>query len=516
MQDSDSPQDRPVRTRRRASLAKRDARLRGPIIYRPTAVRNIPVYEILETDGLAAIDDRAMQILEQTGIEFRDDVSADIWRKAGADVSGYRVRIPRELLRSVIETVPSEFDYIARNPDRSVKVGGRNMIFGPAYGTPNVIDLDGKRRQATADDMRTLIKLHHVNPAIHYNGGYTTEPMDISVPHRHLHMLEAEFTLSDKPCMGSPQSAYQARDSMAAAALVFGEDYVREHVVLSAIFNCNSPLVWDKTQLDACRVYAEYNQAMLLSPFVLYGASTPVHMLAGVAQIVAEVLAGVAFTQLVRPGSRAVMGVAPMGVYMKSGSPTFGSPEVALMMYVFGQMARYYNIPWRTNGAKTGSKSDDLYAGYDSILKVYPAILGGCNLLTHCGGTIEGSLCISMAKVATDGQQLDNFYTLLQGVSFDDIDIALDSLASVGPGGHFFGEEYTLEHLPFLDEVQDNERYDTWKAAGSKDASVRGREWCRKMLERYEDHRPALDPGIKEALRDFVIRREREIPVQSS
>lgn len=504
-------EQRPRRSRRGASQARRKERLRGPIIYRPTAIRKIPTYDVLAVDGLEAIDDKAMEILETIGIEFRDDVSADLWREAGAEVSGHRVRIPRALLKRLIESVPEEFDYHGRNPERSVKVGGRNMIFGPAYGTPNVIDLDGVRRQATADDMRMLIKLHHVNPAIHYNGGYTTEPMDIAVPHRHLHMVESEFTLSDKPCMGSPQSGYQAQDCIDMATLVFGQDTVRKDVVMTAIFNCNSPLVWDKTQLDACRVYAKYNQAMLLSPFVLYGASTPVHMLAGVAQIVAEVLAGVAYTQIVQPGSRAVMGVAPMGVYMKSGSPTFGSPEVALMMYIFGQMARYYRIPWRTNGAKTGSKCDDLYAGYDSILKVYPAILGGCNLLTHCGGTIEGSLCISMAKVATDGQQLDSFYTMLQGVSFDDMDVALESLASVGPGGHFFGEDYTLEHLPFLDEIQDNERYDTWTAMGSKDASVRGREWCKSMLERYAEDPPAIDQGIAESLREFVIKREAEI-----
>jgi trimethylamine--corrinoid protein Co-methyltransferase len=408
--------------------------------------------------------------------------------------------------------VPEAFDYIARNPTRSVKVGDRSMIFGPAYGTPNVIDLDGVRRQATADDMRTLMKLHQVNPAIHYNGGYTQEPMDVAVPHRHLHMVLSSFLITDKPIMGSGQSAYQAEDSLAMARIVFGEDFVDRNAVMTAIFNGNSPLVWDRTQLESMRVYAAANQAMLISPFVLYGASTPVHILAGVAQIVAEVIAAIAFTQIIRPGCPAVMGVAPMGVYMKSGSPTFGSPEVALMMYIFGQMARYYGIPWRTNGAKTGSKNDDLYAGYDSILKVYPAILGGCHLLTHCGGTIEGSLCISMAKVATDGRQLHSFYTMLQGASFDDMDTALEGLAKVGPGGHFFDEDYTRENLPFLDEIQDNERYDTWKATGSKDATERGREWCRNMLGRYEEETPTLDLAIAEELRAFVQRRETEIP----
>ena len=500
------------RSRSGGAAARREARLHAPIVYSSNAVRAIPTYEVLDSEGLDRIDDKAMEILETIGIEFRDDCSAEIWREAGTDVEGHRIRIPRELIRQLIKTVPEEFDYHARNPERSVRVGGKNMIFGPAYGTPNVIDLDGVRRQATADDMRTLMKLHQLNPAIHYNGGYTQEPMDIAVPHRHLHMVESSFLTTDKPIMGSGQSDYQAEDSLAMAQIVFGDDYVDQNVVMTAIFNGNSPLVWDQTQLESMRIYAAANQAMLISPFVLYGASTPVHILAGTAQIVAEAIAAVAFAQIIRPGSRAVMGVAPMGVYMKSGSPTFGSPEVALMMYIYGQMARYYGIPWRTNGAKTGSKNDDLYAGYDSILKVYPAILGGCNLLTHCGGTIEGSLCISLAKVATDGQQLQSFYTMLKGASFNDMDVALNDLAKVGPGGHFFDEDYTREHLPFLDEVQDNERYETWTHAGSKDATQRGRDWCRSMLDRYEEEAPELDVAIRDALREFVQRREREIP----
>ncbi len=500
------------RKRSGGAAARRQARLKAPIVYPKSTIRNIPAYEVLAVDGLEAIDDRAMSILETIGIEFRDDVSADIWRHAGAEVDGHRVRIPRQLIRKLIASVPEEFDYHSRNPDRTVRVGGRNMVFGPAYGTPNLIDLEGVRRQATAEDMRDLMKLHQVNPALQYNGGYTLEPMDVAIPHRHLHMVQSSFQTTDKPIMGSPQSEYQASDSIEMAKLVFGSDFVDQNVVMTAIFNCNSPLVWDKTQLDAIRVYAKENQSLLMSPFVLYGASTPVHTLAATAQIIAEVLAGIAFSQIIRPGCRAVMGVAPMGVYMKSGSPVFGSPEVSLFMYIFGQMARYYGMPWRTNGAKSGSKQDDLYAGYDSILKVYPAILGGCNLLTHCGGTIEGSLCISMGKLAADAQQILGFQTLLKGVSFDDIDIALDDLAKVGPGGHFFDEDYTRENLPFLDDIQDNERFESWKASGRKTVSDRGRAWCKSMLERYEEEPPTLDPGIAESLADFVTRRESEIP----
>ena len=500
------------RQRSGGAAGRRQARLRAPLVYPKTTVRQIPTYEVLSTDGLEAIDDHALRILETIGCEFRDDVAAALWKEAGADVDGHRVRAPRSLIRKLIATIPSEFDYHGRNPDRTVRVGGRNMIFGPAYGTPHLIDLDGVRRTATAADMAMLMRLHQVNPAMHYNGGYTLEPMDLAVPHRHLHMMEQSFLSTDKPIMGSPQSEAQARDCVEMAKIVFGPDKLDRDVVMSAYINCNSPLVWDKTQLDAVRVYSAENQAMLMSPFVLYGASTPVHTLAATAQIVAEVLAGMAFTQIIRPGCRAIMGVAPMGVYMKSGAPVFGSPEVSLFMYIFGQMARYYNVPWRTNGAKSGSKQDDLYAGYDSILKVYPAILGGCNLLTHCGGTIEGSLCISMGKLAADAQQILGFQTMLGGAPFDDIETALDGLAKVGPGGHFFDEDYTRENLPFLDEVQDNERYESWVATGSKSVSERGRDWCRNMLDRYQDEPPVLDDGLREELRAFVTRREAEIP----
>ncbi|MBC6404388.1 MAG: trimethylamine methyltransferase family protein [Rhodospirillales bacterium] len=504
-----------IETKRRkrggGASARREARLRGPIIYTRHAVRNIPTYEVLAQDGLERIDDYAMGILERTGVEFRDEASAKIWADAGAEVDGHRVRVSRELIRKLIATVPSEYTYHGRNPDRSVKVGGRNMIFGPAYGTPNIIDLDGVRRQATAEDMRTVMKLHQLNPAVQYNGGYTFEPMDVEVPIRHLAMVESSFNLTDKPIMGSPQSDYQARDSLEMAKIVFGADFLDKNVGMAAIFNCNSPLVWDRTQLEALRIYAAHNQTLYLSPFVLYGASSPVHILGGTAQIVAEVLAGVAFSQIVRPGCRAVMGVAPMGVYMKTGSPTFGSPEVALTMYIFGQMARFYRIPWRTNGAKSGSKQEDLYAGYDSILKVYPAILGGCNVLTHCGGTLEGSLCISLGKLAADGQQLQSFYTMLGGASFDNIETVLDDLARIGPGGHFFNQDFTREHLPFLDEIQDNERFESWVATGSKTVAERGCAWCRSLLDRYEDEAPVLDIAKREALRDYVLRREKEI-----
>ena len=502
----------PARPRRQGRKARRHARLHGPIVHLPTLVRNIPVLDLLDGERVELVHDTAMGIVERIGVEFRDDESIRLWREAGADVQGTRVRIPRELLMSLVATVPEEWDYHARNPDRTVRVGGRHMVFGPAYATPTVIDLDGVRRQATLADLETLIKLNHAIPSFHYNGGYNVEPMDVPVAHRHLHMVYTAARFSDKPFMGGVVSRAAAEDSIAMARIVFGAGFVEEHVVLAGIFNCNSPLVWDATMLESMRIYAENRQCMLCSPFVLYGASTPPHVVGGAAQLVAEALAGIALTQIIAPGSPAVFGLAPFGVSMKSGAPTYGSPEIALMMYVTGQMARHYRIPWRTLGMQSGSPSTDLYAGYDSILKAYPAVLAGCNWITHCGGTVEGSLALDLAKIPLDAEQMGNLYVMSRGLDFDDLDVVMRDLGDIGPGGHFLGTDYTRMHPAYLPELQDNERYDTWVASGSRDAVARGREGFRRLLAQYEDYKPSLDPAVDEELRAFVRRREAEIP----
>ncbi len=500
--------------KRRGRSARREARINAPIVHRPSLVMNLPVYDILDDERVELIHETAMTILEETGCEFREAESLALWRDAGADVSDQRVRIPRELLMSLIAQVPEEWEYHARNPERNARVGGRNMIFGPAYGTSTVVDLEGVRRRATQADLETLIKLGQTIPIYQYNGGYNVEPQDVPVAHRHLHMIQASVKYSDKPFMGGVISRNAAEDSIEMARIVHGADFVDNNVVMAGIFNCNSPLVWDGTMLEGMRIYAAANQCMLCSPFVLYGASTPVHVVGGTAQLIAEALAGMAMTQIVRPGAPAVLGLAPMGVSMKSGAPTFGSPEVALMMYITGQMARYYKVPWRSSGTKTGSQSPDLYAGYDSILKTYPAILGQCNWTTHCGGTMEGSLALNLAKIPLDAEQIENLYVMARGLDFDDLGQVLDDIKEVGPGGHFLGTDHTRTHPPFLADLQDNERYETWVATGSKDAEARGREGFKKLLARYEDDKPILDPAIDEELRAFVARREQEIPAK--
>lgn len=504
--------EQPSDLKRRGRKARRQARTQGPIIHLPTLVREIPAFDILDEDRVRLVHETALEIARETGIEFREEQSLRLWKEAGADVRDTRVRIPSDLLMDLISTVPEEFDYHARNPERNARVGGRHTVFGPPYGTPNIVDLEGARRKATLADMETLTKVHHAIPVYQYTGGYVVEPMDVPVAHRHLHMVRSSVKYSDKPFMGGAISIDAAEDSLAMARIVHGADFVDQNVVMAGIFNCNSPLVWDATMLESLLIYAANGQCMLCSPFVLYGASTPVHVIGGCAQLVVEALAGLALTQIVRRGAPAVFGLAPFGVSMKSGAPTYGSPETALMMYVTGQMARFYKVPWRTLGAQTGTAPMDIYAGYDSILKLYPAVLGGCNWITHCGGTMEGSLAINMAKIALDAEQTENLYVVSRGVDFDDLDAVLEELKAVGPGGHFLGTDYTRQNMPFLPELQDNERLEAWQAAGSRDAIDRGREGFSRLLEKYEENAPSLDPAIDEALADYVARREREIP----
>ncbi|HLP71188.1 MAG TPA: trimethylamine methyltransferase family protein, partial [Rhizobium sp.] len=293
----------------------------------PYITRKIPVYEVLDEEGLEIIERNADIILEEIGIEFRDDAEAlDMWRKAGADVKGERVHFPKGLCRELLKTAPSQFTWHARNPERSVQIGGKATVFAPVYGSPFVRDLDGNRRYATLEDFRNLVKLAYMAPSIHSSGGTVCEPVDIPVNKRHLDMVYSHIKYSDKPFMGSVTAPERAEDSVAMAKLVFGDEFVENNCVMLNLINANSPMVFDETMLGAAKVYARHNQACVLSPFILSGAMSPVTVAGTLTQILAEVLAGASFTQLVRPGAPVLFGTFAASISMQSGAPTFGTP----------------------------------------------------------------------------------------------------------------------------------------------------------------------------------------------
>lgn len=488
--------------------------LRGaPVASFPTLVRNIPVYEIVPDEAVELIHQESLRILEDVGCEFRDDEAIALWKAAGADVRDTRVRIDRALLMDLVSKIPAEFTLTARNPERTVKVGGRNSIFIPMYGAPYIRDLDGNRRYGTLEDLNNFHRLAYMAPALHSSSSIICEPMEIAVPKRHLHIIHSALKHSDKPFMGIVTSKDRAEDTMAMAGIVFGDDFVKDNPVLVSITNCNSPLVWDATMLDAMKVYARHNQPLILAPFALCGASTPASAVGAVAQVNAEALAGLAFTQLIRPGSPQIYGQFMVTVDMKTGAPMGGTPEAAQMMYLMGALARKYKLPWRTSGFHVGSKLNDAQAGYEANMLMHAAILSGANYIWHSAGWLEAGLTCGYSKFATDCEQLVGWYKYAGGVPFDDFKDAMEAIREVGPQGHFLGTAHTLEHFEkafFMPSIMDNNSFEQWSAEGAKDHDTRGREKARNMLRDYEE--PKLDEGIAEALRDFVAQRENVLP----
>ncbi len=501
------------RKRSGGRAARRKQRLSAPIVQRRYITRDIPLYELLDAEGIEIIHENSMTILEEIGVEFRDDDALERWRAAGAEVSDSRVRIPRELAMATLALAPSEFTQHARNPERNVVVGGRNTVFAPTYGSPFVRDLDGERRYGTLEDLQNFVKLTYMTPVLHHSGGVICEPVDVPVPKRHLDIVYSHIKYSDKPFMGMVTTGSRAEDTVALCKVLFGDDFVEDNTVLISVTNCNSPLVWDATMLAALRIYAQHNQAVLVTPFIMAGAMSPASTAGAIAQLNAEAVAGMCFAQLVRPGAPVVYGNFVTTVSMQSGAPVMGTPEPAMMIYVTAQLARRYGVPIRTGGMLTGSKLADAQAAYESIQTMLPTMLAGTNFVLHSAGWLEAGLSAGYAKFVLDTDQIAMLDVFAGNVDLSTEAQAMDAVREVGPGSHYLGCEHTQRHYetafyrPF---TADNNSFEQWLAEGSRDADTRARETARNMLDAYQA--PPLDPGVDEAVRDFVARRKAELP----
>lgn len=497
-----------TRSARGGRAARVQARTNPPPVYLSTLNRKVGPIDLLGPEGVEKIHNAAMTILETTGIEFRDPVALADWKKHGADVQGERVRIGRDMLMDLISAVPSEWGYAARNPERSLRVGKDYSVFANAYGAPFVYGLDGTRRPSVLEDAHNFFKLSQMSQSMMVPGILPVEPQDVPVPQRHLELVHAALTLTDKPIKGSVLSEQAAKDSVKMAQIVFGEDFVDNNVVMAALLNCNTPLVWDETMLQSLRVYAAANQPCLLSPFVLAGASTPASPQGGVALLIAESLAGMAYSQIIRRGAPMVLGVAIMGVSMKTGAPMMGSPEPGLMNLLVGQMARFYGVPWRTCTMWTGSKSPDMQAAFDTANTMWPVLLGGANYIVHSAGFLEGALGVSYSKWVQDALQLENFHRFFSGLAEENLDALLGDIERIGPGGHFLGTDHTRENPMHMNHLQNNDSFEQWEAEGAKTAEVVGNEEAQRMLDNYV--RPFMPDDQRGALDEFVARKRVE------
>jgi len=485
----------------------------GPIV--PYLTRKLPPYEVLGEEGLEAIEQNAETILEETGIDFRDDPEAlAIWKDAGAAIDGQRVRFPRGLCRSLIQrSAPAEFVQHARNPARSVRIGGPHTVFAPAYGSPFIRNLDDGRRYATLEDFRNFVKLTYMTPALHHSGGTVCEPVDVPVNKRHLDMVYSHIRYSDKPFMGSVTAPERAEDTVALAKLVFGDDFVDENAVTIGLVNANSPMTWDGTMLGALKVYARHGQATIIAPFVLAGAMSPVTVAGASAQILAEALAGMAFAQLVRPGAPVIFGAFASSISMQSGAPTFGTPEPQLVLYVTAALARRLGVPFRSGGGLCASKIPDAQAAYESANTLQHGFLAGVNFMLHVAGWLEGGLTVGYEKFILDADQAGMLQVFANGVDLSDNGQAMDAIREVGPGSHFLGCAHTqanFESAFYRSNVADNNSFEQWEADGALDAAQRANAVWKRMLAEYEA--PAIDPGVDEALVDYIARRKAAQP----
>ena len=504
------------RKKRSGGRTARQAARSAPVTQGvPYITRNVPVYDVLDEEGLALIEKNAGTILQEIGVEFRGDAEAlQIWKDAGADINGERVRIPKGLCKKLIQdNAPAEFTQHARNPQRSVRIGGKNTVLVPAYGSPFVLDLDKGRRYATIEDFRNFVKLAYSTPFLHHSGGTICEPVDLPVNKRHFDMVYTHMRYSDKPFMGSVTAPERAQDTVDMAKVLFGEEFVQNNTVIVSLINANSPLVWDATMTGALKVYARNNQACVISPFCISGAMSPVTVAATASQLYAEALSGMAFAQLVCPGAPVVFGTFSSSMSMQSGAPTFGTPEPQLVIYIVAALARRLGVPFRSGGGLSSAKIPDAQAAYEAANTLQHAMLAGVNFMLHTAGWLEGGLSMGYEKFIMDIDQAGMIHAFLNGVDLSENGQAMAAIREVGPGQHFLGCDHTranFETAFFRSSVADNNSFEQWEADGSLDTAQRANQIWKKMLNDYD--MPPIDPEVDEALLAFIRQRKESFP----
>jgi trimethylamine--corrinoid protein Co-methyltransferase len=380
------------------------------------------------------------------------------------------------------------------------------------YGPPFVGDLDRGRREATLEDFRNFAKLTYMTPNLQHAGGTLVEPNDTDVRERHLDMLLAHITLNNKAFMGSVTHADNARDTVTMSEILFGADTIRENPATISLINASSPLRYDDRMFGALEVYARAGQAVIPTPFIIAGAMSPSTMAATVAQQNIEALFGICYAQMINPGTPCVYGSLLLNIDMKTGAPCFGTAENALGLYAGAQMARYYNLPYRSGGNFTASRIPDAQAGYESSGTMWPTVQAGTNFVLHAAGWLEGGLISGYEKFILDLEICGMMARLANGIGLADEDFAWDAYAEVGPGNHFLGAAHTMRHYEtafYQHTVFNMDNYEKWEEEGSEDSYKQANKIWKRMLKEYEP--PPLDEAITEELDAFVEHRRTEI-----
>lgn len=503
------------RRRTRGGEARSGAPGQNPHLAVPFIRRGIPTYDLLGEESLQKIEAATDRILAEIGIEFRDDPeTVALFRNAGGavrDLGGERwnIRFEPGLIRDILRTAPPRFTQHARNPARSVEIGGDAVVFAPSYGSPFVMDLDRGRRYGVIEDFRNFVRLGQSSPFLHHSGGTICEPTDIPVNKRHLDMVYAHMRYSDRGFLGSITAPERAADSVEMCRILFGAEFIDANCVIMGNFNTTSPLVLDGVTTRGARVYAEAGQGSIHLPFILGGAVAPLTMAGAIAQCFAESMVSCALTQLARPGAPVVLGAFLSSLALRSGSPTFGTPEPALASLVYGQLARRLNLPLRCAGNFSTSKLPDAQAMQQSMMSMLSAVQCGANYVLHSAGFLDGLLSMSYEKFVLDSDLCGALHAYLKGIEVIDDTLGVEALAEKGPGEHLFSTAHTMRHYKtaFWDSaLDDNRPWETWSEEGSVDMASRANARWKAALDAYEA--PPLDEAVDEALQDFIARKK--------
>jgi len=500
--------------RRARTSRRRDAAPTG-VPASPFIQRKIPHYDVLDEEQIERLESQVDWILQDVGVTFRDDPEAlELWRREGATIDGDNVRASADWIRALCAKAPSEFTQLARNRDRSVRIGGKNQVFAPIYGAPFVRDLEGGRRYGDLAAFEDLVRLTYMHPNLHHGGFVTCEPCDVPVSKRHLDMLFAHMTLSDKPHLGAITEMSRAQDSVDMAEIVFGADVMAENCVIMANVNTNSPLLVDRVVTESARVYSSRGQGLIVVPFILSGAMGPVSTAASVAQAMAEAMMVCAYVQLLRPGAPFVLGNFLSSMSLKSGAPTFGMPEPIISNYAIGQLARRAGLPLRCGGSLTASKIEDAQAAYESADSMHSTMLAGANFVLHSAGWLEGGLCTGFEKLIMDADRLGSYQKVLgQGLDTSDEAMARDAYSEVAAGGHFLGCGHTMRNYQdafYEPKLSDSENVESWEEGGSFDMRKRAHGRWTQMLKEYEE--PPMEQSMREELDAYVAKRKEDLP----
>jgi len=469
-------------------------------------------FEIVSADQIEAIHQASMKILRELGIAFLDDEALDILKEHGADVdrSTQMVKFDPELIEKYIAKSPEQFTLHARNPEHNLEVGKNWTLFSLVGSPPNCSDLDNGRRPGNFKDYQNLIRLGQHFNIIHMTGGYPVEPVDLPANTRHLDCALTHLTMTDKVFHAYSLGKQRIVDSI--DMLCIGHGLTREQLKmrpsLISIINTSSPLRLDGIMIQGMLEMIRNGQAVCVTPFTLSGAMAPVTLAGALSLQNAEALASLAFTQMAAPGSPVIYGGFTSNVDMKTGAPAFGTPEMAKTALIGGQLARRYGIPYRSSNVNA-CNTVDTQAGYESMMALWPTIMSHCNFVKHAAGWLEGGLCASFEKVVVDVELLQMMSEFLETLSFSEDELAFEAIKDVGPGGHFFGTQHTLDRYEtafYPPILSDWNNFGQWTEDGGFDTAQRANRIWKQALEEYQQ--PYLEESKVEELEAFVTKRK--------